>query len=200
VVSVTPPPLYPSYPLDRRLNQNRSEPCETEKSLAFTRTRTPNPRPSSPYPAVIQTALSRLSPSNEYMSYVHLYSNRPRPYSISLLIYRSWSFQFYLTEYNLDYRGADARIGTHNNKFVKNADKIVHVLIKHHAMKARWGVEVYVQDYVTSAQDGDKRLALRPGGFTTCKSPPCTYWIGSQISPRAGLCAVQKRKYSMAQN
>jgi hypothetical protein len=40
--------------------QNRSEPCEEEKILAPTGTRTPTPLPSSPYPVAIPTALSRL--------------------------------------------------------------------------------------------------------------------------------------------
>jgi hypothetical protein len=51
-------------------------------------------------------------------------------------------FLFYLTEYILEYRGADTRIGTSNNMFVKNAGKIVSALIKHLFMKSRWGVEV----------------------------------------------------------
>jgi hypothetical protein len=48
-------------------------------------------------------------------------------------------FQFYLTEYNQVHRGADSRIGTRNNKFVRNAGKIVPVLVKLHTRKGSRG-------------------------------------------------------------
>jgi hypothetical protein len=67
VVSFTPQPLYPRgrncrYPLDRRLGgpQNRSRRRGEEKNLVPTGTRAPTPRPSSPQPLAIPTALSRL--------------------------------------------------------------------------------------------------------------------------------------------
>jgi hypothetical protein len=49
------------------------------------------------------------------------------------------------------------------------------------------------------ALEGEKWLASSPGGFTTGETPPCSYWIGNRIDPRAGLYAVQKKKYGMAQ-
>jgi hypothetical protein len=65
VVSFTPNPFYsqeksPRYPLDRRLGgpQSRSGRRGEEKILDHTRTRTPTPRLSSPWPVAIPTTLS----------------------------------------------------------------------------------------------------------------------------------------------
>jgi hypothetical protein len=66
VVSFTPLPLYPRvksplYPLDRRLGepQRLSGRYVEAKVLDSTGTRTPTPRPSSPQPVAIPTALPR---------------------------------------------------------------------------------------------------------------------------------------------
>jgi hypothetical protein len=67
VVSFTPRPFYARgkssrYPLDRRLNgsQSRSGRRGEEKNLDPTSTQTPTPRPSSPLPVAIPTALSQI--------------------------------------------------------------------------------------------------------------------------------------------
>jgi hypothetical protein len=60
VISFTTRPLYPRYSLGWRLGgpQNRSGWGGEEKNLASTGTQTLTPRPSSPYPIAIATALS----------------------------------------------------------------------------------------------------------------------------------------------
>jgi hypothetical protein len=46
----------------------------------------------------------------------------------------------------------------------------------------------------TSALDGGKWSALRPGRFTPKERAPGTHWIGGWVGPRAILHAVVKRK------
>jgi hypothetical protein len=47
---------------------------------------------------------------------------------------------------------------------------------------------------LTSALDGGKWSASRPGRFTTRKGASGTHWIGGWVGPRAVLDAVMKRK------
>jgi hypothetical protein len=47
---------------------------------------------------------------------------------------------------------------------------------------------------LTSALDGDKWSASRPGRFTLRERAPGTQWIGGWVGPRAVLVAVVKRK------
>jgi hypothetical protein len=47
---------------------------------------------------------------------------------------------------------------------------------------------------LTSALDGVKWSASRPGRFTPRERSPGTHWIGGWVGPRAVLDAVVKRK------
>jgi hypothetical protein len=42
---------------------------------------------------------------------------------------------------------------------------------------------------------GDEWSASRPGRFIPGERAPRTHWIGSWVSPRAGLDDVEKRKF-----
>jgi hypothetical protein len=63
------------------------------------------------------------------------------------------------------------------------------LLTKHHVMKAYWGVEVYLYSFLTSALDGGKWSASRPGRFTAREKASGTHRIGGWVGPRAGLDA-----------
>jgi len=67
-------------------------------------------------------------------------------------------------------------------------------LTKHHAITTYWGVEVYLHRFLTSALDGGKWSALRPGHFTPGVKAPGTHWIGGWVGARSGLDAVAKRR------
>jgi hypothetical protein len=56
-------------------------------------------------------------------------------------------------------------------------------------MKTCGGMEVEPHAFLTSALDGGKWSASRPGRFT-----PGTQWIRGWVGPRIGLDAVAKRK------
>jgi hypothetical protein len=60
-------------------------------------------------------------------------------------------------------------------------------LAEHHAMKAYWGVEVYLHVFLTSVPDGGEWSASRPGRFTPGEKAAGTHWIGGWVGPRAGL-------------
>jgi hypothetical protein len=66
VVRFTYRPLYPLYPLDRRLDgsENRSGRSGEEKILAPTGTRTPTSGSTSPHPVAIHNAVSSMRTSN----------------------------------------------------------------------------------------------------------------------------------------
>jgi hypothetical protein len=61
---------------------------------------------------------------------------------------------------------------------VKVKVKLSLYLIKHHAMKTYWGVEVYLHVFSTSALDGGEWSASHPGHFTPRERAPGTHWIG----------------------
>jgi hypothetical protein len=67
-------------------------------------------------------------------------------------------------------------------------------LIKHHAVKTYWGVEVYLQAFLTSALDGGEWSASPPGHFNPRERAPGTHWIGGWVGPRAVLDTVVKKK------
>jgi hypothetical protein len=69
-------------------------------------------------------------------------------------------------------------------------------VIKHYAMKAYEGVDVYIHVFLTSALVGGEWLASRPGRFTPGERDPGTHWAGGWVGPRAGLDDVEKRKIS----
>jgi hypothetical protein len=51
-------------------------------------------------------------------------------------------------------------------------------LIKHYAMKAYGGVDIYIHIFLTSALAGGEWSASRPGRFTPGERAPGTHWIG----------------------
>jgi hypothetical protein len=61
-------------------------------------------------------------------------------------------------------------------------------------MKTYGGVEVQLHALVTSAMDGDERLASHPGRFTPRERVPRTHWTRGWVGRRASLDAVAKRK------
>jgi hypothetical protein len=67
--------------------------------------------------------------------------------------------------------------------------------IKHYAMKAYGGVDVYIHIFLISALVGGEWSPSRPGLFTPGERAPCTHWIGGWVGPRAGLDDVEKRKF-----
>jgi hypothetical protein len=60
------------------------------------------------------------------------------------------------------------------------------LLIKHYAMKAYGGVDVWIHIFLTSALVGGEWSASRPGRFT---------FIGSWLGPRTSLDDVKKGKF-----
>jgi hypothetical protein len=65
---------------------------------------------------------------------------------------------------------------------------------KHHAMKTYWGVEVH-HALLTSALGGGEWSASRPSRFAPGERASGTHWIGGCVGPRAGLHAVEKKKF-----
>jgi hypothetical protein len=63
--------------------------------------------------------------------------------------------------------------------------------MKHYAMKAYWGLDVYIHIFLTSALVGGEWSASRPGRFTLGERSPGTHCVG----PRAGLDDVEKWKF-----
>jgi hypothetical protein len=62
-------------------------------------------------------------------------------------------------------------------------------------MKAYKGVDVWIHIFLTSALAGGEWSASHPCRFTPRERAPGTHWIGSWVSPRAGLDDVEKRKF-----
>jgi hypothetical protein len=71
--------------------------------------------------------------------------------------------------------------------------KLPPCLIKYHAMKTYWGMEMYDHAFLTSALGGEWS-ASRLGRFTPGVTTPETRWIGGCVGPRAGRDAVAKIK------
>jgi hypothetical protein len=65
-------------------------------------------------------------------------------------------------------------------------------LIKHYAMKAYGGVDVYIHIFLTSALVGGEWSASRPGRFTTEKKLLGTHRKVGWVGPRAGLGDMEK--------
>jgi len=66
-------------------------------------------------------------------------------------------------------------------------------LTKHHAMKTYGGMEVYLQEILTSALDGGEWLAPCSRRFPLGECGLPTHWIGDCVGPIAGLYAVAKK-------
>jgi hypothetical protein len=61
-------------------------------------------------------------------------------------------------------------------------------------MKAYGRVDMKIHILFYLGGQGD-RSASRPGRFTPGEKDLCTHWIGGWLGPRAGLDAVEKRKF-----
>jgi hypothetical protein len=72
--------------------------------------------------------------------------------------------------------------------------KVVPVLnlIKHYAMKAYGGVDVYIHIFLTSALVGGEWSASRPGRVTLGERAPGTHCIGGWVDPRSSLDNMEK--------
>jgi hypothetical protein len=70
-----------------------------------------------------------------------------------------------------------------------------YIYIKYYAMKAYWGVDVYIHVFLTSALVGNKWSASCPGNFIPGERAPETHWIRSWVGPRTGLDDKEKRKF-----
>jgi hypothetical protein len=60
-------------------------------------------------------------------------------------------------------------------------------------MKVYGGVDVQIHIFLTSALAGGEWSVSRRS--TTGERAPGTHWIGGWVGPRAGLDAVEKRKF-----
>jgi hypothetical protein len=67
--------------------------------------------------------------------------------------------------------------------------------MKHNAMKAYGGMDVYIHIFLTSAQAVGESSTSRPGRLTTEERAPPTHWIGGWVGPRDGLDDVEERKF-----
>jgi hypothetical protein len=75
--------------------------------------------------------------------------------------------------------------------------KLSVCLIKHHAMKTYWGVEIKAHKILTSALDEAEWSASRSGRFTSggkSFQPPQFTLVRRLKGPRSGLDSVAKRK------
>jgi hypothetical protein len=59
-------------------------------------------------------------------------------------------------------------------------------------MKTYGGVDVYTQDFLTSALDGGELLVSHPGRFTPGERAAGTHCIGGWLGPRADLDNMEK--------
>jgi hypothetical protein len=56
-------------------------------------------------------------------------------------------------------------------------------------------VDVQIHIFSTSALAGGKWSDSRPDNFTPGERAPGTHWTGGWVKPRAGLDALEKRKF-----
>jgi hypothetical protein len=92
---------------------------------------------------------------------------------------------------------AERKRNNNNNNNNNNNVKVkffLCFLIEHHAMKAYWGVEVYLHAFLTSALDGGEWSASCPGRFTPRENARGTHLIGCWVGPRSGLDVAVKRE------
>jgi hypothetical protein len=57
------------------------------------------------------------------------------------------------------------------------------------------GVDVQIHIFLTTTLVGSEWSVSRPGRFTPSEKAPGTHWIEGWASRRAGLDAVEKRKF-----
>jgi hypothetical protein len=62
-------------------------------------------------------------------------------------------------------------------------------------MKAYWGVDIYIHNFLTSVLVRSAWSASHPSIFTPRERVPCTNWIGGWVDPRAGLDDVETTKF-----
>jgi hypothetical protein len=60
---------------------------------------------------------------------------------------------------------------------MKHINEVALCLIKHYAMKAYWGVDVYIHFFFTSALVGEWSASC-PGRFTLGESASGIHWTG----------------------
>jgi hypothetical protein len=86
---------------------------------------------------------------------------------------------------------------THTVDMTGDKGKVVLVLFlnwapRHEGVLKEWRYSC--THSLTSALDGGKWLASRPGRFTSREIAPGAHWIGGWVGPRAVIDAVVKRK------
>jgi hypothetical protein len=67
--------------------------------------------------------------------------------------------------------------------------------IKHYAMKAYGGVDIYNHIFLTSVLVGGEWSASHPGRFTPGERAPDAHWTGCWVGPRAGLDDVERENF-----
>jgi hypothetical protein len=73
--------------------------------------------------------------------------------------------------------------------------KLSLCLIKHYAMKAYGGVDVWIHIFLTSALAGGEWSASFPCRFTLGERAPGTHRIGGWVGPSTGLEDLEKTKF-----
>jgi hypothetical protein len=74
--------------------------------------------------------------------------------------------------------------------------KLSLCLIKHHAIKTYWRMEIQLHAFLTWVLYGGEWSALRLGRFTPGGRTSGTHWTGACMGPRAGLDTVERIKIS----
>jgi hypothetical protein len=67
--------------------------------------------------------------------------------------------------------------------------------MKHYAMKAYGGVDLYIHIFLISVLAGSERSDSLSGRFIPGEEAPVIHWIGGWVYPRAGLDDMEKRKF-----
>jgi hypothetical protein len=68
-------------------------------------------------------------------------------------------------------------------------------LIKHYALWAYWGMDVYIHVFLTSALAGGEWSVSSPSRFNPGEKATGIHWIGGWVERRGGLDDVEKRKF-----